>query len=378
MHIRSTLLLGILWTLLSTGHAQTLRVGVVLSQTGQARLAGSAQANALRALEARSAGADIELFIRDDGSSPVAAAAAVQTLVETEEVHALICCTTPAATEGVSRYVEDAGVLTLSLSELPAEANPWLFTLEPDAQRLLQSVILKQAASAKTRFALMTLNNDFGDEVEAALERLISPEAGVQLVAQQRYRPNVSVLTPEALWVATRLPETVLVWGFSPDVSLAYAALRARGYEGDSVLSPLVLEPSARTDLARLVGALLPLSPVRVASTLPLSHPTAEATGAYFRLMASSYGPGRVPPEGAAAYDALLLLREAFAQAFSYGVALEETSVFRSALRDAFVSMSPVTGASAVYDYGETDPIGVVPTSLVLGRVVAGGLEYAE
>jgi len=368
-------------TVLSSAHAQTFRIGVVLSQTGSARLVGQAQANAIGLLKNRlrdsSLAGTVNIIIRDDASNPVTVATVVQDLIETEAVHALLCCTTEAAVKGINDYLDRSQVLTLSLSKLPNDVSDWLFSVRPDPERTLQSAVLQQVARGQRRFALMALDNDFGEEALGALSRLLSPEAGAELVAQQRYRPDVTVLTPEALWTATRLPDTVFVWGLPRDSALAFEALQARGYEKEVILDPTLLGPSrGGLDLFALEGALFPVSPVRVAATLPQTFPTATATGDYFRAMSTLYGPERIPLEGAFAYDALNLLQAAFEQAFTYGVPLDDTAAFRGALRDAFIGMGPFTGASAVFDYREGDPIGVVPTSLVLAQVVEGKLEY--
>ena len=360
-----------------TSSAQPFRIGVVVSQTGGAGLVGTAQAQALEALGARLRRAGpfsqtLEVTVVDDASNPATALQQVKTLIETGEVHALVCCTTAAATQAVAPYVEAAGVLTLSLSDLPADSGFWLFTVKPDDEHLLQSALLTQAAQGQTRFGLMTLDNSYGDAVAADFKRLFSPGADTNLVAEQRYSPAVSVLTPEALWVATRLPDTVFVWGLAQDSALAYSGLRARGYEKDVVLNPALLEPTSRLAPATFVGALFPVSPAEL-TAVPPTHPGYEALQAYRRDMALAYA-GRVPSEGALAYDAVILLEAAFEAAYTYGVPLDSVSALRGVLRDAFVGMGAVAGASAVFDYDENDHVGVVPRSLLLARLTPNGL----
>ncbi len=364
----------------SLGHAQPaqpFRVGVVVSQTGGARLAGEAQARAVTALGSRlrrlgTFSQALEVTLKDDASQPATALQQVRDLVESG-VHAVVCCTTAAATRAVAPYAEAAGVLILALSDLPPEPGFWLFTVKPDAERLLQSVVLKQAGQGRTRFGLMTLDNSYGDDVAAALGRLFDPGADTRLVVEQRYSPAVTVLTPEALWVATRLPDTVVVWGLAQDSALAYAGLRARGYEKDVVLNPDLLEPESRADPTRFRGGLFPVSPAEV-SVVPPTQPSYEALQTYRRDLAGAYPAGRVPSAGAYAYDAVALLEAAYEAAYTYGVPLDSVTALRGVLRDALVGMGPVTGATAVFDYEESDHVGVVPKSLVLARLTPNGL----
>ena len=287
--MKRALFLLSLFALVTLGNvqAQTFRIGVVLSQTGSARLVGQSQANAIGLLKNRlresPLSGSIEIIIRDDTSHPVIAAQRVQELAEAEGVHALLCCTTEAATKGINDYLEQARVLTLSLSSLPPTPSRWLFSVRPDPERVLQSAVLQQVARDKRRFALMALDNGFGEQALMALTRLLSPEANVELVAQQRYRPDVSVLTPEALWTATRLPDTVFVWGLPRDSALAFSALRARGYDKDIILDPALLGANhGGLDLFSLKGALFPVSPVRVAATLPQEFSNGGCNGPIF------------------------------------------------------------------------------------------------
>ncbi len=356
----------------------SLKLGAVLSQSGEARFLGQAQARALEALSRdvsrRGYVQGLELLVQDDASNPASALREVRRLVEEEEVQALICCSTKAATAAVAAYVNEARVLTLALSDLPeGEPGFWLFTVKPDQQRLLQAALLHQAAEGQGRFGLMTLDNGFGDRVRSDLDLLIDPASGVQLVVDQRYPAGVTVLTPEALWVATRLPETVFVWGLASDGALAVSALGARGYGGEVMLNPDVLASGAGANLERLEGALAPVSPVAVAATLSPTHLTYGLTQDYLRAV-----PARSAPEGAYAYDALRLLQEALEQAYTYGVANTDLTAFRGLLRDAFIGMGAVAGASASFDYSESDHVGVLPGSLVLARLERGRLVYTE
>lgn len=380
MPLRSLVLLSLLILSLAswaTAQAPGFRIGAVLSQTGSEREGGQAQARALALPQFSDQG--LQLLLADDTSVPERALAEVRRLVEEDEVVALICCSSEAATRAIRDYVNEVGVLTLSLSSLPAgEPGTWLFSVQADARRRLQSAILTQTSRNLTRFGLMTLEGAYGDEVRSLLDLLIGPGSSAQLVVDQRYPPNAQALTPEALWVATRLPDTVLLWGLGPDTLRGYQALRARGYQGDVVINPAVLASGTGVSAAQLEGALVPVTPAAVAASLGPEHLTYGLTQRYVAQLAPFYGGGRVPSAGAFAYDALLLLNEALEQAYTYGVDLSDPAVVRGVLRDAFVGMGTVAGASGSFDYRDGDHVGLLPTSLVLARLRNGQLEYAE
>lgn len=381
LHI-SLLLISTL--LISTAFAQTLSIGVILSTDGAASASGIAHEQAVRVLQTQLRaqqgvfGTPTRLIIKNDSSSPEQALVLARELVEQEGVQALVCCSSVAATRAIRSYVSSQQVLTLALSELPDEESYWLFSVKPDLRRQLQSVILKMAARAETSVGLMTLDNSFGDNVRRTLDLLLPP-GSLYLAVDQRYRPDATVLTPEALWVASRQPARVFLWGLRSDTSVAYQALRDRGYEGEVVLNADLLNPSMPAlDYTRLSGASFVVSPVQVASSLPVTSTQYTPANQFVQAMRAAYGPNRVLPEGAYAYDAVQLLIAAFEQALGYGVTPDNTSTFRQAVRDGLVGLPEFTGATGTYDFTENDHIGVKARSLIIATIRQNKLEFAE
>jgi ABC-type branched-subunit amino acid transport system substrate-binding protein len=369
--------------LLSAAYAQPYKIGVILSQTGRASQVGQSQARALDVLEAQLRqsvfGRNIELVIRDDASLPPNTLREAQNLIETEDVIALVCCNTEAQSEAIRDYVQTQSILTIAMSDIPdgdgsnsASSNSnWLFTVKPDTQRYLQSVILQLSRKGQQSIGVMTLDNEVGDTVQNALEMLITP-GGMQVAVVQRYRPNVTVLTPEALWVATRQPSSILVWGLPQDSLLAYNALRKRGFEREIIMNPALLEGVSVPTLYN--DAVFPMPAVSVAQALPDTQPNYLEAFRFATAMATNYGPNSVTYQGAYAYDAVMLIEGALEQALTFGIPLDDTANIRSAMRDALIGMSGFKGAAAVYDYRDGDAIGVDPYSLVLAKVVNGVL----
>ena len=271
----------VLMLMASVASAQ-YKIGVIISQSGQATLMGQQQAKAaqlfIRQLQTQGAFAkSLEIILRDDASSPQETLEQAKDLIENHGVLALVCCTLSANLSAISEYLNGQPIITLSPSDLPASTG-WMFTTKPNLERLLQSVILQLSAKNQQSIGVMTPDS-MSASVENALALLLSP-GGMRLGVSQTYSPDATVLTPEALWVATRLPETVLVWGLAQDSALAYKALRERGYERDIILNPALLGNSSEINssgginLLEVEGASFILSPVQVASSLPNTHPS--------------------------------------------------------------------------------------------------------
>lgn len=363
----------------SVALSQPFRVGVILSQTGAASQQGVPQlivtqgvGNLLRRAQANPV---LEIVFADDGSSAQGAARAAQALID-EGVHAIVCCTTESATQAVSSVIERQGVLMLALTEANLEAAPnWLFQIPPDTRRILQSIVIDRNRRNQPRIGVMTLDNSFGDALMRTLHTLLVPEAGMLLVAEERYRPDATVLTPEALLVATRIPDSVIVWGLPNDTDVALRALRARGFEGDVILNPDLLDSTRSGSTAsRFEGALFAVSPVQVRQLLTRDNPHFETVSQLAGLL-TRLARQDLPLEAAYAYDALIVLSNAAELALTYGVPLSSSAIARTLLRDALISANPVIGAAASYNFSESERVGVVPSSLLLARVTRGRLD---
>ncbi len=339
------------------------KIGVIVSQSGPASVIGQQQAKVIQTFQA----SGIEIILRDDASSPQGTLEQAKDLIENQGVLALVCCTLSANLSAIAEYVNTQSIITLSPSDLPTTTD-WIFSTKPTLERLLQSVILQLSAKNQQSIGVMALDSTKAS-IENALSLLLSP-GGMRLGVLQTYSPEATVLTPEALWVATRLPETVLVWGLAQDSALAYKALRERGYEREIVLNPALLG-NGGINLLEIEGASFILSPVQVASSLPNTHPS------YLNSFRFASAMALVTPDAAYVYDAISIIKAALEQVYTYGIPSDDISALRYALRDALIGLTPYAGVAAVYDYQETDHLGIDPLSLVIGKVSQGNLLFA-
>jgi branched-chain amino acid transport system substrate-binding protein len=368
----------------SVAWAQPVRIGVIVSLSGTASDFGKAQQAAVTTLPAELAttgvhGQVVDLSIIDDRSLPDLALARVRELVE-EEVHAVICCSTAAASRLVAPYLHQQGVLMLSPSSLPGsfsnnhEKPFWTFSLRADEATIMASITAHLANSGGRSVGLMTLDNSYGTKVHSALLDGLAT-AQLDLAGEARYRPDATVLTPEALWVASKEPDAVVVWGLAPDVTLAVSGLRQRGYEGPVYLpSELVLGAGSGT--AHLGELRSPVTPMMVVDSLGETHPSYLEATALANAMKTRYGRIRVPSEGASTYDAVKLLVKGIEQVMLIGISPLELGQFRQALRDSVIGLQPTAGASGLLDLTEQSVNATLPAGLAVAARAGGRLYY--
>ena len=348
----------------------TLRVGAVLSLTGQNAAIGNAQSAALRAWQrgVQTRGLSVEILTVDDRSNPEEARRQAEGLLE-DEVHALLCCATKDALERSLPIIQESGVPTLLLGPSPLPSDPaqnyWLFGVLPDNAAQLRRVALQEERS----LALMGLEGEVGDMALGVLA-----QAGIRPLAEERYAQDVQTLTPEALWIATRQPDAVLVWGQMADTKLAVDALSRRGFDGRVYINPQVYSEAGVLERADLRGTLTITDALSI-GRLPSTQPTYEETRRFISALNATSGLTRPSAAGAHAWDALTLLKRAFEQTLAYqALEADNTPATRQALRDALIGLGPTVGAAAVYDYSERDHSGVQPSSLLVARVARGQL----
>ena len=371
------LLLASLLTLPHAGIAQgeaPLRATVIVSDLGPAAPRGRLERRVAEAWSARMRGLGgifgrpVEVSVRTDAGDADRAARRAEEAIA-DGAHALVCCTTPAASRRVAALAAAEGVPLLSpTGPGRAEAAGWQFVLSPSDRTHLQATVRDVYGRGMTGIGLLTPEGTAGDATVEALRQFIAVPT-LRVVASVRYEPGAEVLTPEALQVATRTPGAVLAWGGRSDTGSAVSGLRARGWEGPVYVRGSLLEPLADGLPRGLTGDVrLAVPPAVLPSAVPPGDPRASWIADARSLGGGSVGSSSYAADGAILHDALVLLAMAFERASVYGVAPEDVERYRFALRDALVSLGPVHLAAGSYDPAMDDTEAALADGLVMAR----------
>jgi branched-chain amino acid transport system substrate-binding protein len=364
----------------STATAQTTtaapyRVTVIVTDIGADAERGRLERRVAEAWAARQRGRGgifgrpLLIEVVGDGGTPDGALRRAEEAVAAG-AHALVCCSNEAASLRVAALVGTARVpLLVPAGALPQEGPIWAFALEPDDATSLQATVRDAYARGLLRLGLATLEGPFGDEVRDRLGAFLAAP-GLEVAGEVRYPPDATVLTPEALQLAVRQPDAVLLWGLRRDGLLALEGLRARGWTG-----PVYLRPDAwDADAGGLPG--LPAGDVRLLAS-PASLPDAlpaDDPALPWIADARALGAGRLESrplraDGARLHDALTLLALAFEQVETYGIDVAVDATTRSALRDALLGLPPRQLAAGGYDLRDDDPRAATPDGLRAARL---------
>lgn len=356
------------------------RIAVIVSDVGASADRGRLERRVAEAWSARQRGRDgifgraVEVDVRSDGGSVERAVQLADIAIDLDS-HAIVCCSVPAASVRVAEIAAEAGVPMLAPSGTPGDTSTgWAYGLSEDDGVALRAVVRDAYARGHLDLALMTLEGAFGTSVRNGIDGLLAAP-GLRVVSDVRYRPDASVLTPEALRSAVTRPDAVVVWGLRSDTLLAIDGLRARGWTG-----PVYLRPSVVGALAGGVppgawgDARVMVSPASVPAAL---GPEDEAARWLFEARALGAGVLESRPlraDGARMHDGLTLLALAFEQVSTYGIDLANVVSVRSALRDALIGLPPRTLAAGRYDLVGDDPLAAQADGLVAARLEDGRL----
>ena len=377
-----TRLLILIASLLLFGNVpgQEVRIGIVVSEDGADLELGQAQASAaytrLQSLGGNPGryGHHVELILLEDHGNLTRSLELTRELVEERGIHAVICCTSAAATGLVAAYLQSAQTVLLSPAPLnrsrPGEELVWTFSLVPRTTTLMAALLGHIQDSGGNAVGLMTSANTFGDEAAQLLNNNLAV-AGMSLAGEARYRPGATALTPEALWVATRQPDAVVIWGLAEDTRRAVTALRVRGFVGPIYVRPEAEFALGSLDPSSLDNVLVPVIPAAAGASLTAAHPSAVAERQFQLHLANLSGSEGVG--GARVYDAIGLLFRAVEQTALYPVQPADVAAYRLALRDALVGLPEQAGASGLFDFREGRTDGALSSGLVVVEVNRGG-----
>ena len=360
-------------------------VGVIVSASGPHVEVGRAQAYAAERTAAALArdgvfGAPFEVLVRDDAGDPRRAEALAGELADAGAL-AVVCCTTPAATARVAEILDARMTPHLALAVSALTDRFWSVSLAPSDRTRLTAIAVDASGQGKASLAMMTLDSDFGAASLDAFERALA-DAGRSVAGEARYPADAAVLTPEGLWIATRQPGAVIVWGLPRDLPVALDGLRRRGYEGIVYARDAALPAPAWERLAPAgahafdpddawAGLRVALSPAALAGRLPPDHPHASGVAAFVGRVLGGDPTVASPADRATMAqidDALVWLHAAFEQVAAIG--LDASAVTRRlAVRDALIGAPLTRLAAGAYDASEDDPQAVRWQGLVVAIV---------
>jgi branched-chain amino acid transport system substrate-binding protein len=370
---------------LASGLSQgTLDIGVVVSATGPAASLGIPERNTFIILESRIneaggvGGYEVRFHILDDASDTTQAVRNTRSLIEERDVVAVIGTTTTPASLGMIDVVAEVQVPMISMAASKAIIAPvdeqryWVFKTPQTDEIMAQAIIRDMVDRGIQTAAYIGFNDAYGEGWWNDFSR-VAEEAGINIVASERYARTDTSVTGQILRIVGQNPDAVLIGASGTPAVLPQRTLVERGYGGAIYQTHGVANPDFLSlGGADVEGTLLPAGPILVAEQLPEGFPTKEVGLEYIEMYEAEHGEGSYSTFGAHAYDAWLILEGALERALERE-SPDNLDAFRAALRDEIEATQDLVAAHGVFSFSPEDHLGLsLETTAVMVTIENG------
>lgn len=363
---------------------EEIDIGVVVSATGPAASLGIPERNTLMMLEERineAGGIDgrpVRFHILDDASDTTQAVRNARSLIEENNVVAIIGTTTTPASLGMIDVVAEAEVPMISLAASKRiiapmdEQRHWVFKTPQTDEIMANAIVRDMVQRGVQTAAFIGFNDAYGEGWWNDFSR-VAQESGIEIVANERYARTDTSVTGQILRIVSQNPDAVLVGASGTPAVLPQRTLLERNYGGTIYQTHGVANPDfLNVGGADVEGTVLPAGPILVAPQLPEDFPSRSVGLEYIDMYEQAYGEGSYSTFGAHAFDAWLIMGAALERALAQA-SPEDLAEFRSVLRDEIEATEGLVATHGVFTFSPEDHLGLdLETTAVMVEVEDG------
>lgn len=364
-------------------NADPYKVGVVFSVTGRGALLGDPamktvgmiadQVNKSGGINGR----PLHLVSYDDKSDPEKCVKAVETLVRTDGVSAVVgpslsgtslAAVPVAQREEVPMVSCAASWKIVTRDKSTGEQYDWVFKTAQSDSHAVESIYNHMQARGIARVAIMSAQTGFGDSGREELLRLASAN-GIEVVADERYSPGEVDMSQELDAVRERNPEAIVNWSIGPTQVMVVRKWSDSGMRDIVLYQSHGFGSKENIDAAGSAaeGVFCPLGACNIPRLLPEDHPQKEVVQRYIHDYRELYNEP-VSSFGGHAWDAMQLVIDA----------LETVGSDRKAIRDHLERVDGFVGQHGIFDMSPSDHNGLSEDSFYMVVVKDGEWALAE
>ena len=350
--------------------APPIKIGAILSVTGPASFLGEPERNtALMMVEEINKagginGRKIELIVYDTQGDATKAVQAVNRLIKSDKVVAIIGDSTTGNSMAVIPVVEKAEVPIISCaagSKITDPVKKWVFKTAQNDSLAVMRIFEHMNDKKIKKIAIITVSDGFGASGREQL-KLKAADFGIEIVLDETYGPKDTDMTAQLTKIRGSAAQAIVCWGTNPG-----PAVVARNVKQLGIKMPLFMSHGVSSkkfiELAGegAEGIILPSGRVIVADQLPDSDPQKKALLSYvdnyrkhFKVEGDHFGGH--------AWDAIMLIKEA----------IERGGATPAAIRDQLEKTKNFAGIGGIFNYSEQDHAGLTKEAFVLVQIKKG------
>lgn len=359
----------------AAAYAKDIKVGVIVPMSGPVAAQGLSTLEGIKAgiqYQDTVNGRKLEVIQLDDASNPSLTTRNARKLIEQDNVDVIIGTSSVPGAMALATVAREGKTPLVSFTpiELKNEAAHWAVTTTQSGYTMVAAVVDEMKRNGVKTVGYIGFADAWGDVAYAALQKY-AEEAGIKVVANERYARADNSVAAQVLKVMAANPDAVLGGGAGTPGALPYIGLKERGYKGAIYGTHAVLSP----EFVQLVGEageglLVPTGPALVGEQLPEDNPSKEIVQKYAAAYKAAHGKAPYDVFSAYAFDAWLVVSEAakrVPQKIEPG-----TAEFREALRDAIKSTDGLAATEGVFTYSPDTAYGDDKESVVIVKLENG------
>lgn len=355
-----------------------INVGVVTSLTGPTAALGADIRKAVALMPASINGEKINYIVLDDATDPTAAVKNAKKLISEEKVDVTIGPNTNPNAAAMMPAVDEAAtpMIVITPYDPPVDKRSWVFRSVQSADLMVQRVVDDMMERKAATIGFIGFADSWGEILWRELDKS-AQSAGLQIVANERYKRTDTSVTAQVLKVVAAKPDVVFIGASGAPAALPQIELRQRGYAGNIYQSHGVTSKDfLRVGGRSVEGALIPVGPVLVAEQLPDTVASKQIGVDFNRVYEKANGADSRSTFAGSAWDARILLSNGLTVAMK--TAKPGTPAFRKSLRDALEQTRNVIGVNGVYNMAAGDHNGLDKRGRVLVEVRNGAWKYVR
>jgi len=353
------------------------KIGGIFAITGANSFLGEPERNSMELLaeqiNARGGinGRPIELVIYDTEGDATKAVLNANKLIEKDNVLAIVGPSLSGTTLGVVPIVEKAQVPLISCAasvKITTPVKKWVFKTPQTDVMAVAKIYEYMKGQGLKKIAILSVSNAFGDSGRQQLLEQ-SADYGYEIVADERFGPQDTDMTPQLTKIRALKPQAIICWGTNPGPAVIAKNMRQLGikiplYQSHGVASKKFIELAGEA----ADGIILPTGKILVAGVLPDSDPQKQILQQYvsdyearFKVEVSGFG--------GYAWDGLQILAQA----------IEKAGDDRGKVRDEIEKINGYVGISGIFRFSPEDHNGLnKEEAFVMVRIEGGDWQIIQ
>lgn len=353
--------------------AEPYKIGAVFSITGPASFLGEPERKTAEMIaeevnkQGGINGHPLELIVADTESDPTKCNLAVNKLIKKDEVPVIIGPSTSGESLAVVGVAEESMVPLISCAASykivsPIESRKWIFKVAGSDSHVAAKLYEYMKAKGIQKVGIMTVSDGFGASGREELVRL-APDFGITVVADERYDPKDTDLTPQLTKIRSAQPQAIVNWSTGPTQILAVKNWRDLGMDSIPLYQSHGFGNKKNLELAgpAAEGVLLALARVNVGPLLPEDQPQKKVIMGYITAYDAKYKEP-VSSFGGHAWDSMQLAI----------AALKAVGPDRAKIRDFLENTKGFVGQHGIFNFSAQDHNGLSKDDLEMVVVKNG------